>query len=54
MSGCEYLASISGVGLKVALKAFDQHKTIDKVLESLTNKKKDRLPENYLEDLRRV
>lgn len=54
MGGCEYLPSIQGVGLKVALKAFEQHKTIEKVLEGMNAKKKDKVPFNYLEALRKV
>lgn len=54
MGGCEYLPSIQGVGLKVALKAFDKDKTIEKVLEGMNAKKKDKVPFNYLAALNKV
>lgn len=54
MGGCEYLPSIPGVGLKVALKAFEQLKTLEKVIENWQTKKKEKVPENYLEALKQV
>ena len=56
MGGCEYLPSIQQVGLKVALRLFSKHATADAVVESLMNNKifKDRVPENYLDALKRV
>ncbi len=56
MGGCEYLPSIQQVGLKVAIRLFGKHKTIEEVINSLKNNKayKDRVPEKYLEALRRV
>lgn len=42
--------------MKVALRLFLKHSTVDEVVESLMNNKifKDRVPENYLEALKRV
>lgn len=54
MGGCEYLPSIVGVGLKVALKAFDKEKTLEKVLEAMNTKKKDKVPFNYKDALLKV
>jgi 5'-3' exonuclease len=56
MGGCEYLPSIQQVGLKIALKHIHKHGTIEKVIDSLKANKsfKDRVPENYLEAVKRV
>jgi exonuclease-1 len=56
MGGCEYLPSIQQVGLKVALRLFHKHKALDEVVGSLQKNKafKDRVPENYLEAVKRV
>lgn len=54
MGGCEYLPSIPSVGLKVALKAFEQFKTLDKVIENWRNKKKDKVPDQYENALTQV
>jgi 5'-3' exonuclease len=35
MAGCEYLQNIERVGLKVALKLFEKHKTFEKVIGAL-------------------
>jgi hypothetical protein len=44
------------VGLKVAVKHFQKHNTVDKVLEAMMSNKtfKDRIPEHYLEALKKV
>lgn len=54
MAGCEYLPSIPGVGLVVALKHFQKHKTVEEVIIQLkkNKSKKDKMPEDYLEKLR--
>lgn len=56
MGGCEYLPSIQQVGLKVAVRLFGKHKTIEEVIASLKSNKafKDRVPEQYFEALKRV
>jgi exonuclease 1 len=49
MAGCEYLDNIERLGLKSALKIYDQHKTFAKVVESLRANKtyKERIPADY-------
>jgi 5'-3' exonuclease len=49
LAGCEYLGNIERVGLKVALKFFDKHKTFDKVLGSMKEHPtyKDRVKPEY-------
>jgi len=56
MGGCEYLPSIQQVGLKVALRLFHKHKSVEEVVASLQKNKafKERVPENYLEAVKRV
>jgi 5'-3' exonuclease len=56
MAGCEYLPSIQGVGLKVAVKHFDKHATIEAVLEALKKNKtfKERITDEYLQKLKLV
>lgn len=56
MGGCEYLPSIQQVGLKVAIRLFAKHKTLEAVLASLKSNKafKDRIPDLYLEAVKRV
>jgi len=51
MAGCEYLPSIPGIGLKVAIKHMEKYKSIDKIIEFLKSKKADKVPENYIEAL---
>ena len=48
------MPSIPSVGLKVALKAFEQFKTLDKVIENWRNKKKDKVPDQYENALTQV
>ena len=56
MGGCEYLPSIQQVGLKVAIRLFAKHKTLEAVITSLKSNKafKDRVPDLYLEAVQRV
>lgn len=56
MGGCEYLPSIQQVGLKVAIRLFAKHKTLEAVIASLKSNKafKERVPELYLEAVQRV
>ena len=56
MAGCEYLPNIDRIGLKVALKHFDKHKSFDKVMEFLRSNKttKDKIPEGYEEKAQQV
>lgn len=57
MAGCEYLPSIQQVGLKVAIKQFQKFPGgIDKVIEGMKSNTtfKERIPENYVEALKKV
>lgn len=56
MGGCDYLPSIQQVGLKVAIRLFGKHKDIEGVINHLQTNKvyKDRVPEKYLDALKRV
>lgn len=56
MAGCEYLDNIERMGLKSALKQFDEHKTFDEVMKNLEKHKtfKDKIPKGYKESLHKV
>ncbi len=51
MAGCEYLANIERVGLKVALKHMAKHGSFLKTIEHLQKEKtfKDRIPSDYIQ-----
>ena len=49
LSGCDYLASISNMGLKTAYRMVRKHKTIDKVIRMLQFDGKYHVPKDYLE-----
>lgn len=48
LSGCDYLASIQGVGVVTAHKLLSKEKTVEKVIEYLQHRKT--VPSNYLDD----
>ncbi|CDW73778.1 xpg family protein [Stylonychia lemnae] len=54
--GCDYLPSISRVGLKVAVKFFIKHSTIEEVIEGMKANATyaNNVPFNYLEALKKV
>lgn len=52
LSGCDYLPSIKGVGLKTAIKLIEEHENHDAVIDELS-KKKD-VPKTYKEDFRKA
>lgn len=52
LSGCDYLKSIKGVGLKVAYTLLKQHENVENVVEFLKIKKE--VPENYLEEFKKA
>ncbi|KAG8529296.1 uncharacterized protein KY384_005931 [Bacidia gigantensis] len=54
LSGCDYLASITGMGLKNAYRLVRKHKTIDKVLRMLQFDGKYFVPTTYPEAFRRA
>ena len=51
LSGCDYLPSIRGVGLKVAYDLLKEHGDVENVLEAMRNVKKKKkpweIPDNY-------
>ncbi|CAO1619862.1 unnamed protein product [Sympodiomycopsis kandeliae] len=49
LSGCDYLPSISGMGLKNAHKLLQRYKTVKKVLQAVRLEGKMRVPANYAE-----
>ena len=53
MAGCEYLDNIERIGLKSALKFYDEHKTFDGVIKHLESHKtyKDKIPADYKTNL---
>ncbi|KAF8310925.1 PIN domain-like protein [Clavulina sp. PMI_390] len=52
LSGCDYLASIQGLGLKTSHKLLRRHKTVEGVLNALRIKGSHTIPPNYLKDFR--
>ncbi|CCD43364.1 hypothetical protein ACHAPC_005489 [Botrytis cinerea] len=49
LSGCDYLPSMSNMGLKTAYRLIRKHKTIEKVLRMIQFDGKFHVPKNYLE-----
>ncbi|KAK0564366.1 hypothetical protein OC844_001755 [Tilletia horrida] len=54
LSGCDYLDSITGMGLKVAHRLLRRYKTVDKVLQAVRLEGKLRVPPTYARDFRRA
>lgn len=54
LSGCDYLASISNMGLKTAYRMVRKHKTIEKVIRMLQFDGKFHVPKGYLEAFRQA
>ena len=56
MAGCEYLDNIERIGLKSALKFYDEHKTFNNVFAALQKHKtyKDKIPADYAINLQKV
>ncbi|KAH7886997.1 exodeoxyribonuclease 1 [Phlebopus sp. FC_14] len=52
LSGCDYLASIPGVGLKTAWSLLRKHRTVDQVIRTLRLEGKKSVPQGYLEAYR--
>lgn len=52
LSGCDYLPSIHGLGLKTAHKLLRRHKTVEGVLNAIRLKSSLTIPVNYLNDFR--
>lgn len=49
LSGCDYLPSIQGIGLKTAHSLVKKHKTVEKVLQMLRLEGKRSIPKGYKE-----
>jgi exonuclease-1 len=54
LSGCDYLASITNMGLKTAYRMLRKHKTIEKVIRMLQFDGKFFVPKGYLEEFYRA
>lgn len=54
LSGCDYLPSISGMGLKTAYQLVRKYKTIDRIVRDLAFSKRYQLPLRYQESFRRA
>lgn len=54
LSGCDYLASISGMGLKTAYRMLRKHKTVDNVIRMLHFDGKFLVPKGYLDAFRQA
>lgn len=54
LSGCDYLASINGMGLKTAHRMVRKHKTIEKIVRMLQFDGKFHVPKDYLENFRQA
>lgn len=52
LSGCDYLPSIQGLGLKTSHKLLRKHKTVEGVLNAIRAKSSHKIPPNYLNDFR--
>ncbi|KAI1305026.1 hypothetical protein F5Y03DRAFT_162278 [Xylaria venustula] len=48
LSGCDYLGSIAGLGLKTAHRLLRKHKTVERVIRTLQFEGKHRIPADYL------
>lgn len=49
LSGCDYLPSIAGVGLKTAWTLIKKYKTVDKVVRAVRMEGKKDVPKGYLQ-----
>jgi len=49
LSGCDYLPSIAGIGLKTAWSLLRKHKTVENVLRALRFEGKKDIPKQYLQ-----
>ncbi|KAI5819502.1 PIN domain-like protein [Pyronema omphalodes] len=49
LSGCDYLDSVPGMGLKTAHRMLKRYKDVEKVLRALRFEGKKKIPEGYLE-----
>lgn len=49
LSGCDYLPSIPGIGLRTAYQLLKKHKTVDRVVKMIHLDGKKAVPKGYLE-----
>ncbi|KAI0077360.1 PIN domain-like protein [Panus rudis PR-1116 ss-1] len=49
LSGCDYLPSIPGIGLKTAWSLLKKHKSVEQAVRALVLEGKKNVPQNYLE-----
>ncbi|KAL7274913.1 Rad2 nuclease [Rhizina undulata] len=54
LSGCDYLPSIKGMGIKTAHRLLRKHKTVDRVLQSVQFAGSMTVPKGYLEQFRQA
>ena len=54
LSGCDYLPSIVGMGLKNAHRLLRRYKTVDKVLQAVRLEGKMRVPQTYAREFRKA
>ena len=52
LSGCDYLPSIPGIGLKTAWALLRKHKTVENMLNALRLEGKKKIPKGYLDAFR--
>ncbi|KAI0676335.1 PIN domain-like protein [Trametes maxima] len=52
LSGCDYLPSIPGIGLKTAWALLRKHKTVENTLSALRLEGKKKIPQGYLDAFR--
>jgi exonuclease-1 len=52
LSGCDYLPSISGIGLKTACSLLRKWKTVENVIRAITMEGKKNVPKGYLKKFR--
>lgn len=54
LSGCDYLPSVVGLGLKTAHKFLRKYKTVEKVLQFIRLESNMKVPPGYLDALRQA
>ncbi|CAG8521581.1 7569_t:CDS:2, partial [Funneliformis caledonium] len=54
LAGCDYLPSITGIGLRSAHKYLKKYKTVEKVIQYLKNNNKIKVPPNYENDFKKA
>ena len=54
LSGCDYIPSITGLGLKTAHSLLRKHKTVEKVLQAIRVSGKLKIPKDYYAAFRKA